>query len=444
MKGAELAPVSPRKAGTLVGVAMALAGIGSSAVSVSLPSVAKAWGFDAVGTAWVLGAFVVGVAVGSPVYGRFSDRFGSRLPMGVGYSLLALGCVVAASAWHPAVLYFGRVLTGAGAASVPALSGILLASRFEGAERTEALAYCGALSVASAAGVLIGGIADALVGWRLVMLLPLVIVFIAPTMVRMAPSYHVRAQTDGIGIALVSLTVVGLVVLLVGSRGGIEFAVAGATALACGLALLRFHIRRRPDGLLPLSVVTDRVFIGSAIAGMAVNASYYAGLVLIPSALVHSYGWGPIAIGLALLPAASIGVVIARGLRRLPMPISRLTPLVMCFGGLCLIGAGLTVRNGYVVASSFFGSTVCFGFAQAAMIDRISTNVAGPTGAVLGSYTLIFFAGGTIAAGLGGLLSAQFNPATAFVVLGALIISGGGLLAATWNVEPTPSPLHLP
>ena len=431
----EPAPISPGRAGTLVGLAMALAGIGSSATSVALPSISAALDLGPVGTAWILGAFVVGVAVSAPVYGRLSDRFGSRWPLATGLMLLAAGSVVAAAAWHPAVLYLGRAMSGMGAGAVPALSGVLLASRFDDDERSEALARCGALSVGSALGVLIGGTLDAVIGWRAVLLLPVVIVGIAPTMVRIAPSQRRPGHTDAAGIGLVAVTVIGLVMVLQGSTSGAVVAVVGAVALLTGLPLLLRHTARHPDGLLPSAIVHDRVFITTGIAGMAVPGSFYAALVLIPSTLVRAYGWSPAQIGLSLLPAAVIGVVAPRAMRRLPIPVPRLTAAAIAMGGGGLLLAGLAIDNGYVVAMSFTGVTVCFGFAQGAMVDRVSNYSTGPRGAMIGTYTLLFFAGGAISSGLAGLISAAAGPRAAYLILACLMFAGAGLLAATWRSD---------
>lgn len=429
----DLAPISPSRAGTLVGLAMALAGIGSTATSVALPSISAAMDLGPVGSAWILGSFVVGVAVSAPVYGRLSDRFGSRWPLATGLLLLASGSVIAAVAWHPALLYIGRATSGMGAGAVPALSGVLLSSRFDGDERSEALARCGALSVGSALGVLIGGTLDAALGWRAVLLLPVVIVVIAPTMVRIAPSQRLPGRTDVTGIALVAVSVIGLVMVLQGSTSGAIVAVTGAVALLTGLPLLLRHTKRHPDGLLPSAIVEDRVFITTGIAGMAVPGSFYAALVLIPPTLVRAYGWSPAQIGVALLPSAVLGVVVPRVMRRLPIPMSRLTPFSIALGGAGLLLAGLAIDNGFVVAFSFAGVTICFGFAQGAMVDRVSNSSSGTRGAMIGAYTLMFFAGGAISSGLAGLISAAATPRVAFVVLAFVMFAGAWLLAATWH-----------
>jgi MFS family permease len=433
MRSPTVAAISPRRAGNLVGIAMALAGIGSSATSVALPSISRSLELGPVGTAWILGAFVAGVAVSAPVYGRASDRFETRRPLAVGLSLLAIGSVVAACAWHPAVLYLGRVLTGIGAGSVPTLSGVLLASRFTGQHRSEALSRCSALSVGAALGVLLGGIVDSALGWRAVLVLPVAIVAVAPSLIRMAPARHEPGRTDWSGLVLVAVAVLGLVLTLQGSTSGPVVAVCGALALILAVPLLARHVRRAPDGLLPGALFRDRVFSSTAVAGMAVPGSYYAALVLVPSALSRSAGWGPAQIGLALLPAAGVGILLPRLIRRLPVPVSRLTVGSIVTGGLGLVLGGLVIDDGYAVAASFAGVTVCFGFAQGALIERVSNSGAGHRGALIGSYTLVFFAGGAISSGLAGLISDVAGPRTAFFVLGALMFAGAAVLAASWG-----------
>ncbi|WP_234438588.1 MFS transporter [Streptomyces sp. NRRL S-340] len=74
---------------------------------------------DQLGVSWVLTAFLLSSAVMTPILGRLGDQIGKRRVLVAVLLLLALGSVVAALATDLPVLVVGRVLQGAGGATLP-------------------------------------------------------------------------------------------------------------------------------------------------------------------------------------------------------------------------------------------------------------------------------------------------------------------------------------
>jgi MFS family permease len=72
---------------TLVGVLFGLAGMGSAAVAVTLPALARDLGLTTGGSAWVISLYALMLAVATAVYGRLADLAGIRLPLTVGGAL---------------------------------------------------------------------------------------------------------------------------------------------------------------------------------------------------------------------------------------------------------------------------------------------------------------------------------------------------------------------
>lgn len=425
--------VSASRAGLVVGTGMALSGIGSSAAAVALPSVRDAFDLGPIGTAWVLGAFVVGVAATAPVYGRLADRFGTRAPFAVGLVIFALGSLLAAAALHPATMFVGRALQGIGGGTFPVLGAITISVLFEGRERTEALARVAALAVGAAVGVLIGGLLDAWWGWRAVMGFPVIIVFIIPSIVRLAPVWRTRVPTDMFGTTFVTMGVVGLVFVLQGPSAGAVVVEIGAMLVASALITLGFHIRRRPDGLLPRSVVTDPVFLITALGGSAVPGLYYAGLILVPQQLAAEESWGPVGVGVALLVPSILGVVLPRVVVLIGPLAPYRAPFALALGGCGLLLGAAFIHQPWALLAAFTATCTAFGIAQGALIDRISTYVAGPLGGVIGAYSLLFFLGGALSSGLCGLLEATWNPTVAFAVLGVMYLAIAFVQQLAWH-----------
>ncbi|GAA0463858.1 MFS transporter [Paractinoplanes deccanensis] len=80
---------------------------------------------DQVGVTWVLTAFLLSSAVFTPVLGRLGDHLGKRRVLLVIMVLLTVGSIIAALAHSLPLLLVGRVIQGAGGATLPLAFGIV-------------------------------------------------------------------------------------------------------------------------------------------------------------------------------------------------------------------------------------------------------------------------------------------------------------------------------
>src|SRR3546814_15008916 len=71
------------------------------------------------------------------------------------------------------------------------------------------------------------------------------------------------------------------------------------------------QVRRRPQGFLPHSVITNSVVIRSAIAAAAVPAAWFGILIAVPAVMI-GHGWEAWEVGLLLAPSAVVGPVVPR------------------------------------------------------------------------------------------------------------------------------------
>src|SRR4051812_45081582 len=104
--------------------------MGSAAAAVALPAVSRDLGLSTGQSAWLFSAYVLFLAVATPLYGRASDVFGLRRPLVVGVAVMAAGSLAAAVAPDFVWLVVARVLQGAGAAAVPVLAVVAVRARF--------------------------------------------------------------------------------------------------------------------------------------------------------------------------------------------------------------------------------------------------------------------------------------------------------------------------
>ncbi|HVM14864.1 MAG TPA: MFS transporter, partial [Egibacteraceae bacterium] len=379
---------SVRRVALLLGLLVALTVVGSSAVAVALPDVARDLSLDTAGTAWVLACFGLTFSVTTAVFGRLADLFGLRLPLRVGVVLFTAGSLLSGAAWSFPVLVAGRLVQGAGAGAVPVLALGIVAVRFQGTARSQALGGLTAVvSIVSGSGPLIGGGITDLLSWRAVLALPALALLLAEPVARLAPArprpeHRVGDPGGGLdvrGALLVAMTVAATTLMLQSPGGGLGV-VAGAAFAAValiGVALLMRHVRLRPLGFLPAAVVGDPAFRRCAGAGFTLLAAYLGMLLALPLLLTESQGWRPLQIGLALLPAAALGATTASVAGALAERVGRYRLASALAAGSAL---GLLVASAAPTSPLLLVAGMCLvvaGFAggQVALIDAVTSLV---------------------------------------------------------------------
>src|SRR5438132_5112125 len=103
---------------------------------------------------WRISSFAVAQLRSSPVWGKFSDRYGRRPAMLIGLSASALAYVVFGFASSLSMLFASRIVQGLGGGTT-GVAQAYVADTMAPAERAKALGW---ISAATSAGVLIGPI----------------------------------------------------------------------------------------------------------------------------------------------------------------------------------------------------------------------------------------------------------------------------------------------
>jgi MFS family permease len=423
-------PSVARVAG-LLGTLIALAIIGSSAVAVALPAVGEDLGLDLAGRAWVLTTFSLTFSVSTAMFGRLADRLGLRLPLRIGLVIFAIGSVIAATASNFELLIGGRLLQGVGAGAVPVLALGLVAARFPESQRVRVL---GGLTVVvalvSGSGPLIGGVIAQVASWRAVLALPAITLLLCEPVARLAPvTPAARGSIDFRGAALVAALTLGVVLVLQSpstGTGGVVLVAALALAVVAALLLAR-HVRREPDGFLPLQLATNRMYGLTALVGLTFLAAYLGLLLAIPQVLSTTQGWSPLLIGLVLLPAAMLGALTSQVIGKHPPGEQRYRLAALLAtgstAGVLLVALGqpdplVMVAGMALVAAGFAGGQVCLVDAVSALVDPSVRGVA------LGVFNLVFFTGGAVGTAATGGLATLFGLPAALVAVAVLPAAG--------------------
>src|SRR5712692_8844545 len=139
-----------------------------SIVQIALPTMRTELGISLANSQWIVSAYGLTFAGFLLLSGRASDLYGRRRLFGIGLVVFALSSLAGGLAPSEGVLIGSRAVQGIGAAIASATGLSLLVVTFpEGRERNRALSVFAAVSSAAfAAGVILGGVLTATLGWR--------------------------------------------------------------------------------------------------------------------------------------------------------------------------------------------------------------------------------------------------------------------------------------
>jgi MFS family permease len=137
--GEEVRPAAAEnvsRRGLVVGLLLSVTAIAFEAMAVltAMPAAADDLG-DLDLYAWAFTAFMLAQTFAIVAAGQFSDRFGPKLPMAVGFAVFAVGIVISASAPTMLVLLLGRFVQGLGGGTMNLAVMVLVARVFDERER---------------------------------------------------------------------------------------------------------------------------------------------------------------------------------------------------------------------------------------------------------------------------------------------------------------------
>ena len=400
-------PGDSRRVSSLLGVLFGVAGMGSSSAAIVLPRMADDYGISVAQGAWSISLYVLMLGVTTALYGRISDLVGIRRPLAVGVAMMTGGAVVAAFAPEYGVHLAGRLLQGAGAAAVPTLGVAAISARYVGPVRSLSLGrLAGVAAVTIGLGPLLGGGLEMVLGWRAVILMPVLSPLLLPFLWHALHTEGSGHRLDLVGAVLVAATAGGMVLLVQSPSTGYVVALAGAVLLVVGTPAVARWVRRRPQGFLPMDVVRNAAVVRSALAAAALPAGWFALLIAMPAILLAD-GWEPWHVGLLLIPAALTGFVTPRFagpmLERFGAAASLVAASLGASASLLLAAAGAYWVSPVLLALSAAVLSICFGVGQPALMGGVGEAVeVDMRGVALGIATLLFLTGGSVGSAVVG------------------------------------------
>jgi EmrB/QacA subfamily drug resistance transporter len=418
---------------------------------------------------WTVNAFNLSFAVLLLTGAALGDRFGRRRMFAAGIALFMAASVACALSGDIVELIAARAAQGAGAALVMPLGMALLSTAFPKQERPRALGiFSGVVGIAVLAGPAIGGAITESLGWQWIFWinLPIGLIAIVTTVTRLRESFGAKAALDIPGLALVAASAFAVVWgLLRGNAAGWNSAEV-LTALVAGLLLAAAFVGwewRASAPMVPMRLFRSRAFSSGIVAGFLLYGTLYGVLFLLPQFLQTALGYGPLGVGLRLLPwtatlfvTAPIAGNVVNRLGERPLATIGLLMQAIGLGWIAMIAAPgvayATMIAPLVVAG--VGVSMAMPAVQNAVLGSVDVVEMGKASGVfnmgrfLGGMFGIALLVAVFSANGGSGSPATFSAGFAAAMMVAAALSLLGALAAAWlpgsrlvaAVQPSPIP----
>ncbi|WP_433435082.1 DHA2 family efflux MFS transporter permease subunit [Nonomuraea sp. CA-141351] len=444
----------------VLSAAMLMTILDGSIVTVAMPSMQRDLGFTPAGLSWTVNAYLIAFGGLLLLAGRLGDLIGRKKMFLAGNAVFTAASLLAGAATGPGVLITARFLQGVGSAMASAVVlGILVTLFTEPAERARAIGVFSFTGAAGASiGQVLGGVLTDALSWHWIFFInvPIGLATVALA-IKALPADRGAGLTGGADVLGAVLVTAGLMlgiytVVKVEEYGWLAAHTLGLGAVSLVLLaafLVRQATARTP--LMPLRIFRSRNVSGANLVQMLALSGMFAFQIIVALYMQKVLGYGALATGLAMLPAAVAiggvslfvsarlnnrfgaravlvaGLVLLTGamawLTRVPVQASYavdLLPVMLLIAGGGLVLPALTTlgmsgakADDAGLASGLFNTTQQIGMALGVAV--LSTLAASRTGVLLAS-------GATEAAALTGGYRLAFT-VSAGLLTAALLIS---------------------
>lgn len=338
---------------------MFLAALEATVVGTAMPTVIASLG-GLNHYSWVFSAYLITSTITVPVWGKLSDLYGRRLLFQLGIAIFLLGSVLSGMAGTMTQLIAYRAVQGLGAGALVPLAMTIIGDVYTVEERARMQAFfSGVWGLSSVVGPIVGGFITDQLSWRWVFYINVPFGIIAAIIMQLSlkePKRQSRPSIDYAGAALLMASITLLMLALV--EGGAtlrDFASARNVSLlvvAGLLAALFIYVERRArDPIVPLELFRNRVVTVSVIAGFLAGVAMFGAISFVP---LFAQG----ALGSTATEAGSL-----------------LTPLMLSWVGLSVIGGRLLLKVGYRPTALAGLFLLTLGFAMLSSYQRTTPRV---------------------------------------------------------------------
>jgi EmrB/QacA subfamily drug resistance transporter len=352
-----LLEMSPkRRWAVTVGVmtGMFIAALEATVVGTAMPTVIASLG-GLNHYSWVFSAYLVTSTVTVPVWGKLSDLYGRRLLYQLGIAVFLLGTLLSGLSTSMTQLIVFRAIQGLGAGALVPLGMTIIGDTFTLEERAKMQAYfSGVWGLSSVIGPVVGGFITDQISWRWVFFINLPVGVLAAVIIGLAlkePKLTEKPKIDYAGAGLLMIAISLLMLALVEGGASVTALLTLENILLIGgaiflLALFFYVEKRASDPIIPFDLFKNRTVSVSVGAGFLAGVAMFGAISFIP---LFAQG----ALGATATEAGSL-----------------LTPLMLSWVSMSVIGGRLLLRIGYRNISIIGFIILSFGFVLLAMFQR--------------------------------------------------------------------------
>lgn len=319
-----VAPANGRITGTQIRIVAVvvlgafLALLNQTVMSPALPVIMSDFAIDASTAQWIMSIYPLVSGIMVPVSAFLIDKFSTRALFFGATLVFALGTLLCAAAPDFLFLIIGRVLQAAGSGVLMPLVSVVPMLVFPVEKRGTAMGMAGiVMSAGPAVGPVVGGAVIDTYGWRTMIgaIVPLAILVLVLGVFMLKNVGELK--NPKLDLPSVVLSTIAFGGLLYGfssaSSMGWGNPVVLGSIVAGVVCLVLFVVRQgKIEGpLLQLGTLKTRDFRVAAIIVTLINAACLVTNTLLPLLLQTSLGASAFETGMAMLPAAAVGIIIS-------------------------------------------------------------------------------------------------------------------------------------
>lgn len=295
-----------------------LALLNQTVMSPALPVIMTDFNIDASTAQWIMSIYPLVSGIMVPVSAFLIDKFSTRKLFFGATLVFALGTLMCAAAPDFTILIAGRVLQAAGSGVLMPLVSVVPMLVFPVEKRGTAMGMAGiVMSAGPAVGPVVGGAVIDAYGWR-TMIGAIVPFAFAVLVLGVFMLKNVgELKNPKLDLPSVALSTIAFGGLLYGFSSASSFGWGSIVVLgpiAAGvICLVLFIVRqgRIDDPLLQLGTLKTHEFRVAAIIVTLINAACLVTNTLLPLLLQTALGASAFETGMAMLPAAAVGIIIS-------------------------------------------------------------------------------------------------------------------------------------
>lgn len=364
-----------------------------------LPDMAGSLGVPTATATWLVTVFAWAMAVCTPLMAGLLRRRGLSPTLRLSAALITAGTAVLAIApWLPLAMV-GRAAQALGGAGL-----VTAAMSLAGSVRRMGVITAG-FGVLGAVGPLLGSSIAGATSWRVSLAVGAVALLAIPAVLRRAEPHAPRESAgrhtpfDGRGAGLLVLMATALVLIP-------RYPLPAVAASLAAAVLLALHVRARPEGFVPASLLRTKAFALSALLACTFATSYFTLLFSVPQLLRERTDWSTSMIGtgqlVALLVGSLLSMVLAASASRLGRP--KVLAILLTVGALAPLTAVLTPWAPLLLLVALLA--VLATSAGQAILAVYATQAAPPAGrpTAIGLFSLCYQLGGAFGPALAALI----------------------------------------